>query len=134
MSTHDDVDRRWQEAEGRLYPVINLRPDLYERSVGVVRALADHLGDVPDLVALRDGFRASSAVEDLMAAGVDVIALPKEIDPDLVRGAAYQIRSRELAQQSARDDARRRIAEARSAGQGSCTVWSYGDDPAVPPY
>jgi hypothetical protein len=31
----------WQSAEERLYPVVMVRPDLYQRSVELVRAVAD---------------------------------------------------------------------------------------------
>lgn len=134
MSDHGDAVRLWAEAENRLYPVINVRPDLYESALGAVRSLADYLAAVPDQDALVTSFATTTVTQDLAAAGIDVQALPNEIDKDMVRGAAYQIRSRELTQRSAQDDAARSILRARQSGAATCTVWSYGTNPLSPPY
>lgn len=134
MSEHGDVAGHWMEAENRLYPVINLRPDLYEAAVGVVRTLADHLGAIPDQDALVTSYSAASRSEDFAAAGIDEGSIPPEIDRDMVRGAAYQIRARELTQRAAQDAAARAIMRARQSGQAICTVWAYGDNELYPPY
>ena len=39
----------WKAAEERLYPVVMVRPDLYERSVRLVRAVTDELAGCLDL-------------------------------------------------------------------------------------
>ena len=96
MSDRDDILRRWRQGEERLYPVATVRPDLYEAVVGVVRALADHLSTVPDLDALVITFRTAGRDDELRAAGVRTVELSPEIDLDLVRDAAYQVRAREL--------------------------------------
>lgn len=134
MSDHGDAVRHWAEAENRLYPVINLRPDLYESAVGAVRALADHLAGVPDQDALVTSFTASTTAKDLTDAGIDIATLPPEIDRDMVRGAAYQIRSRELTQRAAQENAARSIMRARHSGAPTATVWSYGTNELSPPY
>lgn len=134
MSEHGDAVRHWAEAENRLYPVINLRPDLYESAVGAVRALADHLASVPDQDALVTSFGATTVTDDLTAAGIDIQTLPREIDRDMVRGAAYQIRSRELTQRAAQEAAARAILRARQSGARTAIVWSYGTNELSPPY
>ena len=101
MSDRDDALRRWRLGEERLYPVATVRPDLYESVIGVVRALADHLARVPDLDALVVTFRTADRDVELEAAGVSRRDLPPEIDLDLVRDAAYQMRSRELSMRAA---------------------------------
>ena len=101
MSERDEIARRWRLGEERLYPVATVRPDLYEAVIGVVRALVDHLAAVPDLDALVVTYRTADRDDGAAdAAGVARRDLPPEIDLDLVRDAAYQMRARELAQRA----------------------------------
>ena len=103
MSERDDAVVRWRESEGRLYPVVTVRPELYEAAIGVVRSLADHLDGVPDLDALVTSYLASNPAADLEAAGIERESLPPELEEDMLRDAAYQIRSRELVQRAAQE-------------------------------
>ena len=80
MSDHGDAVRHWAEAENRLYPVINLRPDLYESAVGAVRALADHLAGVPDQDALVTSFTASTTAKDLMSESVVMVGPEEDVE------------------------------------------------------
>ncbi len=89
----EEVVRRWRRGEERLYPVVTVRPDLYEACIGLVRSLADHLQSVPDLDALVTTFGTAGAAEDFRRAGVDTAALPHEIDLDLVRSVAARLSS-----------------------------------------
>ncbi len=134
MSERDDVIVRWRESEGRLYPVVTVRPELYEIAIGVVRSLADHLEGVPDLDALVTSYLASSPVADLEAAGIERGSLPPELDADMVRDAAYQLRARELGQRAAQEGAELAIERARKAGDPSAVLWQSGEDELVPPY
>ncbi len=134
MSERDEVLRRWRLGEERLYPVATVRPDLYEAVVGVVRALADHLATVPDLDALVITFREAGRDEELAAAGVRLIDLSPEIDLDLVRDAAYQVRARELAVRASTERTGSAIRRARAAGEATTVIWAEGEREMWPPY
>jgi hypothetical protein len=134
MSEREEVLRRWREAEDRLYPVVTVRTDLYEAVIGIVRSLADHLQGVPDLDALVTSYLASTPAADLAAAGIERDSLPPEIDAARARDAAYQLRSRELAQRASSERAQRAIERARRVGDPVVTVWSQGENELWPPY
>lgn len=134
MSERDDVLRRWRQGEERLYPVATVRPDLYEAVVGVVRALADHLGRVPDVDALVVTFRESDRDRELDDAGVRLIDLSPEIDLDLVRDAAYQMRARELTMRASAERTDTAIRRARAGGARTAVIWAEGERELWPPY
>jgi len=134
MSEREDVIRRWREAEDRLYPVVTVRPELYQAAIGVVRSLADHLAGVPDLDALVTSYLASNPAADLEAAGIERESLPPELEEDLLRDAAYQVRSRELVQRAAQEGSDLAIERARRAGERTATLWTNGDNELKPPY
>ena len=134
MSERDDAIVRWRESEGRLYPVVTVRPELYQAAIGVVRSLADHLDGVPDLDALVTSYLASNPAADLEAAGIERESLPPELEEDVLRDAAYQIRSRELVQRAAQEGSSLAIERARRAGERTATVWTNGDNELKPPY
>ena len=132
VSERDEVERRWREAENRLYPIVTVRPDLYEVSVRLVRSLADHLGAVPDRDALVTSFQSASVKDDLDAIGVDPQDISEDIDVTLVRAAAYQVRSRELVQREALDRTTRSIERARKAGEPIAVIWNSGENDLAP--
>jgi hypothetical protein len=132
VSERDEVERRWREAENRLYPIVTVRPDLYEVSVRLVRSLADHLSAVPDVDALVTSFQSATVKDDLDAIGVDPQDISEGIDVTLVRAAAYQVRSRELVQREALDRTTRSIERARKAGEPSAVIWSAGENDLAP--
>ena len=134
MSERDDAIVRWRESEGRLYPVVTVRPELYQVAIGMVRSLADHLDGVPDLDALVTSYLASNPVADLEAAGIERGEIPPELEIDIVRDAAYQVRSRELVQRASQEGAELAIDRARRAGQSTVVVWANGDNELMPPY
>lgn len=134
MSERDDILRRWRQGEERLYPVATVRPDLYEAVVGVVRSLADHLSTVPDLDALVITFRTAGRDDELAAAGVRLVELSPEIDLDLVRDAAYQMRARELAVRASTERTSTAIRRARGAGESTAVIWAEGERELWPPY
>lgn len=134
MSQRDEALRRWQQGEERLYPVATVRPDLYRAVALVVRALADHLGTVPDLDALVITYASADRDEELAAAGVQVADLSPEIDFDLVRDAAYRMRARELAVRESADRTQTAIRRARAAGEPTAVIWREGDQELWPPY
>lgn len=134
MSERDDVLRRWRLGEERLYPVATVRPDLYEAVAVVVRSLADHLGSVPDLDALIVTFRTAQRDDELAEAGVPRHEIAPEIDLDLVREAAYQMRARELTMRASTQRTQTAIRRARAAGQRTAVIWSEGEREMWPPY
>ena len=134
MGERDEVERRWRLGEERLYPVATVRPDLYEAVIGIVRSLVDHLQTVPDVDALVVTYRTAVRDAELAEAGVAAADIPPEVDRDLVRDAAYQVRARELHQRAATERAETAIRRARAAGQSTVTIWSEGEHELWPPY
>ncbi len=134
MSEREDAIRRWREAEDKLYPVVTVRPELYQAAIGVVRSLADHLAGVPDLDALVASYLASTPAADFEAAGIEPSAIPPELDHEMARNAAYQVRSRELVQRASVESAQLAISRSRKAGEATATIYSHGEDELWPPY
>ena len=134
MSEREELERRWRLGEERLYPVATVRPDLYEAVIGIVRALVDHLQSVPDIDALVVTYRTAVRDAELADAGVAVAEIPPEVDRDLVRDAAYQVRSRELLQRAAAERTETAIRRAKAAGEPTVTIWSEGQQEMWPPY
>ena len=134
MREHDDVLRRWRLGEERLYPVATVRPDLYEAVAVVVRSLTDHLGSVPDIEALVVTFRTAERDAEFAAAGVPREGISPEIDLDLVRDAAYQMRSRELTMRASAERTETAIRRARAPGPPTAVIWSEGERELWPPY
>lgn len=134
MSERDDAVKRWRDAENRLYPVVTVRPELYEAAIDAVRSLADHLDGVPDLDALVTSYLASNPAADLEAAGIERDSLHPELEVEMVRDAAYQVRSRELVQRASQEGAELAIERARRAGESTATIYSSGASELWPPY
>lgn len=130
----DEIVRTWQQAENRLYPVATVRPDLYETCVGIVRKLADHLSSVPDVDALVTTYTNSDRDAELTAAGVDLAALPPEVELGMVRDAGYQVRSRELSGRESTEATLASIQRAKNAGERVAVIWRRGENELWPPY
>lgn len=126
--------REWAEAEQQLYPVITLRPDLYEVCAGLVRALADNLSNVPDIGALAATYRSGDFERDAVEADVDIAAVPPDVSRTLVRAAAYALRAREIETLGKTADTRRSIERAQRSGRSTAIVWSEGENELWPPY
>ncbi|HEY8200502.1 MAG TPA: hypothetical protein VII47_04030 [Actinomycetota bacterium] len=123
--------RRWAEAEARLYPVVLVRPELYERSIRLVRALADELAATASAAVLAERFEGA---EDLARRIAGRLGIPtQDMDLGLVAGAAFAHRHREVLQEQHRDEALRRIREARERGDEWVVVYETGR-PTAPPY
>jgi len=123
--------RRWMEAEARLYPVVLVRPELYERYIRLVRAIADELATAVSAGVLAERFEGA---EDLARQVAGRFGIPtQDMDLGLVAGAAFAHRHREVLQTTHRDEALRRIREARERGDEWVVVYETGR-PMVPPY
>jgi hypothetical protein len=122
--------RRWREDEARLYPVVMIRPDLYERAGRLVRALADELGEHTTVAGLTTAFPdAERTLTGLLAR----TGLPADdVDLGLVTGAAFCMRHREIV---AADQRRRTfvlIARARERGDAWVVLHESGSPAAMP--
>jgi hypothetical protein len=114
----------WRTAEERLYPVVMVRPDIYERAVRMVRTVADELAGCLDLSALAGAWDGAAGIVHRAAgdAGLDLEGL----DAGLIAGAAFSMRYRELAGQAARAERLARIQAAAEAGEGWVRVEEIG--------
>jgi hypothetical protein len=128
-----DVLMRWRAAEEQLYPVVMVRPDLYERSIEFVRSVADELRALGTPAALLDAFGRAAEIaarvvrrESLATEGVDLA---------LATTAAFSLRYRELVGEVARERAIERIRAARERGDAWVVLHESGtleQAPAVP--
>ena len=135
MSEREEITRRWRQGEERLYPIVNVRPDLYEAAVRLVRSLNDHLKSVPDGDALVATYsNGGDAAADFDDAGVDLLDVSPDIDLSLARDAAYNMRMRELAAEEHTNQTLRAIERAERAGDETVTIWNNGDREQWPPF
>ena len=114
----------WKAAEERLYPVVMVRPDLYERAVRMVRAVTDELAGCGDLAALVEAWESAAEIVHRAAtdAGLDLEGL----DAGLLAGAGFSMRYRELAVGASRNERLDRIRAAAEAGEGWVRVEEIG--------
>jgi hypothetical protein len=114
----------WSSAEERLYPVVMLRPDLYQRAVELVRKVADELTSCTNLPALVEAWPMAA---DIVYRTSSLALLPlADLDVSLVAGAAFSLRYRELAGPAARAERLARLAEAARQGGGWVLVAETG--------
>jgi len=113
----------WKAAEERLYPVVMVRPDLYERAVRMVRVVADELAGCLDLAAL---VRAWGTAAEVVHRGASGAGLDLEGLDGLIAGAAFSMRYRELAGAVARAERLGRIRAAAEAGEAWVRVEEIG--------
>jgi hypothetical protein len=114
----------WKAAEERLYPVVMVRPDLYERAVSMVRVVADELAGCLDLAAL---VRAWGGAADIVHRAAGEAGLDLEgLDAGLIAGAGFSMRYRELAGAAARNERLGRIRVAAEAGEAWVRVEEIG--------
>jgi hypothetical protein len=116
----EETVRRWQAAEQRLYPAAMAWPEGYERYVGLVRAIADELGSVRDTERLAKAYLEGPSLAAAAARRHRVST--DGLDVDLAIGAAFCMRHREVVAEGRREDAARRVEEAREQGQRWVTI------------
>lgn len=115
---------QWRAAEERLYPVVMTRPDLYERSVKLVRQVADELMGCREVDALVQAWDDAAGIVH-RAASMALMPLD-ELDAGLVAGAGFALRYRELAVEAARAARLARIEEVAARGGGWVEVERVG--------
>jgi hypothetical protein len=101
-----------------------VRPDLYERSVRLVRVVADELAGCLDLASLVEAW--SGAAEIVHRAASDADLDLEGIDAGLIAGAGFSMRYRELAAGLALTERLNRIQAARDAGEAWVRVEEIG--------
>jgi len=106
--SREELARRWRLAEQQLYPTILADPSAYQRYVLAVRGLADDLSVVASPEALVASWPTSAprAAEHLRAVGDP----GHEAVAELVAGAAFALREREIAAAQAAAERRSRPA------------------------
>jgi hypothetical protein len=118
------VLRAWDQAEAKLFPLVMARPDVYERAVGMIAALAAQLRDTcPDVPALLAAHERGAALVGEPA---------PEINPELVAAAACAMRYRELVTADAARQRLAALAQARGQGLEWAVVAEAGDLARVP--
>lgn len=124
-----DVLNAWRSGEEKLYPVVMTRPDLYERSIRVVRQVADELGSCRDVAALVGSWPQAAEIV-ARAAAVALMSLDG-LDVGLVAAASFSLRYRELAAVAARAERAERVRRAVEAGQPWVVVEQLGSPETV---
>ncbi len=127
---------RWQESERQLYPLALSTPERYERSVSLVRALADVLraADSSEKLATRFGQYDELVTEASTNVGIHLGGL----DLDAVAGAAFALRHADLEARAERAAALARVAAARREHREWAILHESGprreDGTVLPPY
>jgi hypothetical protein len=105
----------WRSAEERLYPVVMVRPDLYQSVVRMVGQVADELRrSCPDVGSLVEAApHVVDAIQRMASRDGQSLA---EVDVPMVAAAACCFRYRELAAEAARDQRVADIAAAVARG------------------
>lgn len=110
----DELIAGWRAAEARLYPLVMAQPELYERYVAVVRAVADHLRSARTPQQLAEAFGNRAAILEAVVASRGFAT--EGLDLELIAQAAFGLRYREVVTEVHREDAIRRVREAGRAG------------------
>lgn len=128
----EELSRRWQRAEERLYPVVMVRPDLYELSLRLVRAVADRLAPCLSEEALAEAYRRAG---ELVTQAAREEQIPTtELDLGLVADAGFSLRRREVVAEVHRSEAIRHIQAARERGQPWTVLYETGSGFPPLPY
>ena len=128
-----ELAQRWQAAEERLYPIVMVRPDLYERSIELVRSIADELRGVTTTAALVKAFGDAAEIAARVIKRESLAV--DDIDVGLATSAAFGLRHREMVGELARGRAIERIRAARQRGEAWVVLYeagTQGQAPAVP--
>ena len=120
----DELVARWRVDEQRLYPMIMVEPDRYERYLLVVRAVADELRGIGSPRELAAAYENSLATIGAVVARESMSA--QGLDLGLVASAAFSLRYAEILGEMHRADAIDRVRAARRARRQWVTVYQTG--------
>ena len=121
----------WRSAEDRLYPMVMVIPESYERVVRLVGATTVELqlacADVGSLVA------EAPDVAERVRRLANESGTADRLDLPLIAAASCLMRYRQLAAETSRDQRRRRIADARESGSTWVTLQEGTPPSSWPP-
>jgi hypothetical protein len=121
----------WRAAEERLYPVVMVIPEAYERVVRLVGETTVELQlSTPDVASL---VRAAPGVADRVRQLAEARGYADNLDFPLIAGAACLMRYRQLEAESGRDQRRRLIEGAVAAGESWVTLAEGRPPTTFPP-
>ncbi len=102
----------WRRAEARVYPSVMVNAELYQEYIGVVRSVAELLGDVQteDELVAAWGERRELVREAISRSAPPMLGL---MDLEAVRDAAFCHRHREITREHGKAIARERLERAR---------------------
>lgn len=112
-----ELVERWNLAERHLYPVVMARPDLYERYLALVRAMADDLGGLSTPEALAAAFGEGGGVPQAARTAARAGVPTEGLDLGVAAGAAFALRYREVKAAAARAAVAARVHEATTKGE-----------------
>jgi hypothetical protein len=125
----------WEQAEARLFQVVTTQPQLYQRAVVLTARLSatlqEECADLPALLALAQTEEAAGwpLVQRVAA---EAMLPPGGTDHTLAGRAGCAAAARVLLVKQARSERRRRIADARAAGDGWVVLEESGDPAGTP--
>ena len=131
-----DAIRRWQAAESRLYPVIMVRPDLYEAVIATVRETVNSLRYIEEVEVL---VSVESETPASVLRALTRLGLPAaELNVALIAAASLSMRAAEIGSARARAQRTALITAVRARDE----VWVLlnettvrgSHDPPDPPY
>lgn len=130
----DELIGRWTAAEDRLHPLVFAQPETYERYLQLVRAVANTLDHARTREQLVDAYGRSRAIVEATIAREGIAA--DGLDLELVAGAAFGLRYREVIGELRRDEIKRRVAAAGDRGDEWVVVYETGGAGGfpLPPY
>lgn len=121
----------WRAAEERLYPMVMVIPEAYERVVRLVGETTVELQlSTPDVASL---VRAAPGVADHVRQLADARGYADNLDFPLIAGAACLMRYRQLQAETGRDQRRRTIEAAAEAGDPWVTLAEGRPPTTFPP-
>ena len=130
----DEIVGRWKAAEDRLHPVALVQPETYARYLRLVRLVADELGFARTREQLITAYGKAPATVQTAISRRGTGA--EGLDLQLVAGAAFGLRYREVLAQLRRDETIRRVRTAWEHGDRWVVIDDAGGigGPGLPPY
>ncbi len=130
----EELIHRWRAAEQRLYPLVLVQPEAYERYLVLVRAVADELRSAQTPEELTGAFGGRASIVGTVAARAQVAT--EGLNLELVAEAAFSLRYREVLAEVRREEVIRRLRAASQQGAEWAVVQEAvgAAGPDMPPY
>jgi hypothetical protein len=118
----DEAVATWRRAEGQIYPTVMLNATLYQEYLGVIKGIAEALGDVhsEDDLVLAWHERRDLAHEVIARTAPSMAQLMNRAG---LRDAAFCHRHREITREQGKELAARRLEEAKRTGAEWVTLF-----------